>query len=172
MKAILVGFMGSGKTTVGNLLAQRLGMPYHDLDDIIIQRAGKSIQQIFDDNGEAAFRQLEHEALVDSMADNGILGTGGGTQIQLTNFEILRQSQIPVVLLDVLPQTIMDRLKDDTQRPLARELGLTGLVDLKGQRDDKYEAVSDFRIATDRLTPLEVVDEITKKLFVNQQNVI
>ncbi|EHO51879.1 shikimate kinase domain protein [Lentilactobacillus kisonensis F0435] len=58
MKAILVGFMGSGKTTVGQLLAQKLNVQYHDLDDIIIEMAGKSIQQIFDDSGEAGFRQL------------------------------------------------------------------------------------------------------------------
>lgn len=166
MKAILVGFMGSGKTTVGNLLAQKLNIPYHDLDDIIVERAGKSIKQIFADDGEPVFRQIEHEALEAALNDDGILGTGGGTPIQDTNFEMLRCTDIPVVLLDVMPETIISRLKDDTDRPLARQLGLDGLVDLKGQRDRRYEQVSDFRVATDDLTPLEVVETINKTLFI------
>lgn len=166
MRAILVGFMGSGKTTVGHLLAAKMGVPYHDLDDIVVANAGKSIKQIFAEEGEAAFRQLEHQALEAAMDDDGILGTGGGTPIQPNNFEMLKQSDVPVVLLDVLPATIFNRLKDDTDRPLARQLGLDGLVDLKGQRDRKYEQVSDFRVATDNLSPLEVVEAIRTHLFI------
>ncbi|MBU9789912.1 shikimate kinase [Lentilactobacillus sp. IMAU92037] len=168
MKAILVGFMGSGKTTVGNLLAKKLKTPYHDLDDVIVEMAGKSIQQIFEESGEMAFRQLEHEALIQSLDQEGILGTGGGTPIQDMNFELLQNTKVPVILLDVLPETIMERLRDDTGRPLAQELGLTGLVTLKSERDERYEQVSDFRIATDGLKPTEVVEAISRKLFVNQ----
>jgi shikimate kinase len=167
MQAILVGFMGSGKTTVGQLLAQQLDVPYHDLDDIIVAMAGKSIQQIFDENGEAAFRQLEHIALAQSLAQEGILGTGGGTPIQAANFSLLQKSNVPVILLDVLPETIMKRLKDDTGRPLAKELGLSGLVDLKSQRDDRYEQVSNYRIATDELTPIEIVKILKRQLLMS-----
>ncbi|GAD16113.1 shikimate kinase [Lentilactobacillus otakiensis] len=166
MKAILVGFMGSGKTTVGHLLAQKLNMPYHDLDDMIVERAGKSIKQIFADDGELAFRNMEHDALEAALDDDGILGTGGGTPIQAANFEMLKASDVPVVLLDVMPETIISRLQNDTDRPLAKQLGLDGLVDLKGQRDLRYEQVSDFRVATDDLTPLEVVETINKNLFI------
>lgn len=158
--------MGSGKTTVGQLLAQKLNVQYHDLDDIIIEMAGKSIQQIFDDSGEAGFRQLEHAALMQSLNQEGILGTGGGTPIQDANFELLRSRDVPVILLDVLPETIMKRLSNDTNRPLARKLGVSGLITLKGERDDRYEQVSDFRIATDDLTPLEVVAAVINKLVV------
>lgn len=165
MKLILVGFMGSGKTTVGNLLAKKLGLSYHDLDDVIVETAGKSIKQIFADDGEPAFRQLEHDALKASLADDGILGTGGGTPIQAANFELLKASDVPVVLLDVMPETIIPRLKNDTDWPLAQQLGLDGLVDLKGQRDTLYQQVSDFRIATDDLTTLEVVDAISQEGF-------
>ncbi|MGF2385319.1 shikimate kinase [Lentilactobacillus otakiensis] len=166
MKAILVGFMGSGKTTVGHLLAQKLNMPYHDLDDMIVERAGKPIKQVFADDGEPAFRNMEHDALEAALNDDGILGTGGGTPIQAANFEMLKASDVPVVLLDVMPETIISRLQNDTDRPLAKQLGLDGLVDLKGQRDLKYEQVSDFRVATDDLTPLEVVETINKNLFI------
>lgn len=161
MKAILVGFMGSGKTTVGQLLAQRLGTTQRDLDAVIVDRAGKSIQQIFDDEGEASFRQMEHDTLADVLENtSGILSTGGGTPIQLANFDLLKASPVPVILLNVKPETIMDRLADDTDRPLVKELGLDGLVDLKGERDARYHGVSDVEIQTDELTPEEVVDAI------------
>ncbi|GAA3617508.1 shikimate kinase [Secundilactobacillus similis] len=161
MKAILVGFMGSGKTTVGQLLAQRLGTTQRDLDAVIVDRAGKSIQQIFDDEGEASFRQMEHDTLADVLENtSGILSTGGGTPIQPANFDLLKASPVPVILLNVKPETIMDRLADDTDRPLVKELGLDGLVDLKGERDARYHGVSDVEIQTDELTPEEVVDAI------------
>ncbi|KRK87272.1 shikimate kinase [Lentilactobacillus sunkii] len=166
MKAILVGFMGSGKTTVGHLLAKKLNIPYHDLDDMVIEKAGKPIKQIFAEDGETVFRQLEHEALEEALNGEGILGTGGGTPIQDVNFEMLKDSEVPVVLLDVMPETIMSRLKNNQDRPLAKQLGLDGLVDLKGQRDARYEQVSDFRVATDELTPNEVVETINKNLFI------
>ncbi len=166
MRAILVGFMGSGKTTVGRLLANQIQVPYHDLDDVIVHRTGKSIQQIFDDEGEATFRMLEHDALMNSLGDEGILGTGGGTPIQPANFELLVQTTVPVILLDVLPETILARLRNDSGRPLAKKLGLAGLIDLKHQRDNRYNRVSDIRIATDHLTPEQVVEKIMQELSV------
>lgn len=166
MKAILVGFMGSGKTTVGQLLANQIQVPYHDLDDVIVECAGKSIQQIFDDEGEDAFRKMEHEALLSSLGDAGILGTGGGTPMQQTNFDLLRQTTVPVILLDVHPETIMKRLQGDNARPLVKKLGQDGLVELKRVRDDRYHMVSDIRIATDELSPKQVVDQIMRELSV------
>lgn len=161
MRAILVGFMGSGKTTVGELLAQRLDLKHRDLDDIIVERAGKSIQQIFDDEGEAAFRQLEHEVLADTLVNGkGILSTGGGTPIQAANYDLLRKSDVPVILLNVKPETVLSRLTDDGQRPLVKELGTDGLLGLKEKRDARYHDVSDIEIDTDDLTPIEVVDAI------------
>lgn len=161
MRAILVGFMGSGKTTVGELLAKRLNLTHRDLDDIIVERAGKTIQQIFDDDGETAFRQLEHSVLADTLVNSkGILSTGGGTPIQTANYELLRKSDVPVILLNVKPETALSRLADDGQRPLVKKLGTNGLVDLKEKRDTKYHEVSDIEIDTDELTPAEVVDAI------------
>ncbi len=164
MKAILVGFMGSGKTTVGRLLANQMKAPYHDLDEVIVQRAGKPIQQIFDEDGEDAFRLLEHEMLLSSLNDGGILSTGGGTPIQPTNFELLKQTSVPVILLDVLPETIMKRLQGDNARPLVKKLGLNGLMQLKQQRDPRYNEVSDLRIVTDNLTPVQVATIILENL--------
>ncbi|MBT9670643.1 shikimate kinase [Secundilactobacillus kimchicus] len=160
MRAILVGFMGSGKTTVGQLLADELQTAHRDLDDMIVERAGKPVQQIFDDNGEQAFRAMEHQVLKDALADDGILSTGGGTPIQAANMALLQASNVPVILLDVAPATILSRLSGDNVRPLVKKLGLGGLVDLKGERDSRYHEVSDVEIATDDLTPEEVVDAV------------
>lgn len=172
MRAILVGFMGSGKTTVGELLAQRLGLTHRDLDDVIVERAGKSIQQIFDDDGETAFRQLEHSVLADTLVNSkGILSTGGGTPIQTANFDLLKKSDVPVILLNVKPGTVLSRLADDGQRPLVKELGVDGLINLKEKRDARYHEVSDIEIDTDDLTPAEVVDAILAHVnFKNSQH--
>ncbi|MTV82858.1 shikimate kinase [Secundilactobacillus folii] len=168
MKAILVGFMGSGKTTVGQLLAERLHTEHRDLDDVIVERAGKTIQQIFDDSGEAAFRKLEHDVLKEALNTAGILSTGGGTPIQPANYDLLRDSEVPVILLNVKPETILARLADDNQRPLVKELGLNGLIGLKSKRDSRYHDVSDIEIETDDLTPAQVVDAILAHISVLQ----
>lgn len=153
--------MGSGKTTVGQLLAERLHTTQRDLDDVIVDRAEKPIQDIFDQDGEIAFRQLEHDVLADVLVNtSGILSTGGGTPIQPANFELLRASDVPVILLNVKPETIMSRLAGDNQRPLVKQLGFDGLVGLKAERDSRYHDVSDIEIQTDDLTPEEVVDAI------------
>ncbi|ANZ60537.1 shikimate kinase [Secundilactobacillus paracollinoides] len=163
MKAILVGFMGSGKTTVGQLLAEQLHTTQSDLDDLVIQHAGKSIQDIFDEDGEFAFRRMEHEVLEDALNNTeGILSTGGGTPVQAANFELLKESDVPVILLNVKPETIMARLAGDNVRPLVKKLGLDGLAGLKAQRDSRYHNVSDVEIETDNLTPEEVVAAIRR----------
>ncbi len=156
MKAILVGFMGSGKTTVGNILADELGVAYHDLDDIIVQEAGKTIPEIFAQGGEESFRQIETQALESAIGLDGILGTGGGTPMRSENQKLLSETDAPVILLDVLPETIMSRLSGDNNRPLVQQLGPVGLRDLKQKRDSTYYGVSDFTISTDKLTPEEV----------------
>lgn len=161
MRAILVGFMGSGKTTVGELLAERLHLMHQDLDDVIVERAGKPIQQIFDDEGERFFRQLEHDVLADTLTNSqGIISTGGGTPIQMANYQLLRKCDVPVILLNVKPETVLARLADDSKRPLVKQLGVNGLIGLKAKRDARYHEVSDIEIDTDELTPEEVVEAI------------
>lgn len=164
MQAILVGFMGSGKTTVGQLLAEKLQTSHHDLDALIVKRAGKSVQRIFEEDGEVFFRDLEHRVLEEALSFQGVLSTGGGTPIQTANLNLLKASQVPVVLLNVSAETIVQRLRDDHARPLVTELGLDGLVNLKNQRDARYHEVSDIEIKTDTMTPEEVAAAIVAEL--------
>src|SRR3984957_1394832 len=97
---VLVGFMGAGKTTVGRLLAANLGVPFTDSDHVIEDRAGKPIRQIFADDGEAAFRALEHEVIADLLAGPDIvLAVGGGAVEHALTRKLLAEA--PVAFLRV-----------------------------------------------------------------------
>jgi shikimate kinase len=99
MRIFLTGFMGSGKTTVGRLLAGRLGIPFVDLDGEIERRAGMTVREIFDRHGEPAFRSLEAEALAAAAAlPDAVVATGGGTMAFEANFRLIRASGLSVWL--------------------------------------------------------------------------
>ena len=113
----LVGMMGSGKTTVGNLLAQRLGYNFLDTDNLISQVAGKSIREIFTTEGEAAFRELERKILSEvSSYKNLTIATGGGVVMSQFNWSYLQHGI--VVWLDVPVEVLYSRLEGDQTRPL------------------------------------------------------
>ena len=99
MRIFLTGFMGSGKTTVGRLLAAHLGLPFVDLDDEIERRAGLRVREIFERHGEPAFRQMEHEALRAVLgAPDVLVATGGGTMVYEGNLRLIQASGLSVWL--------------------------------------------------------------------------
>jgi len=169
MQAILIGFMGSGKTTVGRLLAQELATEHADLDDLIIQRAGQSITTIFAKYGEAYFRRLEQRTLEQALAVPGVLSTGGGTPTITANAKLLSATAVPVIWLAANDQTILRRVQHDAKRPLVNELDQTALLALKQQRNQQYAAAADMIIPTDRLTPVEIVRQIKTWLSTSQR---
>lgn len=166
MQAILIGFMGSGKTTVGQLLARELGVHHADLDDLIVQRAGCSINTIFNTQGEDYFRQLEQRTLRGALDQPGILSTGGGTPTIAANAAILKASPVPVICLTASDRTILQRVGQDTGRPLVDQLGPQGLLALKAKRAALYRAAADRLVVTDELTPAQIVAEIRRQLAV------
>ncbi|WDF82996.1 shikimate kinase [Lacticaseibacillus pabuli] len=160
MDLILVGFMGAGKTTVSGILADDLALAQRDLDDLITDAAGQTIPEIFASRGESGFRALETQTLRAALQQPGILATGGGTPVQDANFAVLQDTDVPVVLLDATPESILTRIGGDTNRPLVQQLGPRGLSELQAQRNPRYHALADLVIATDDLTPEEIAAQI------------
>ena len=162
---ILVGMMGSGKTTMGRALARHLGKFFVDSDEEIIKRTGVTIPHIFDVEGEPGFRQREAAALRDLVKrDNMVLATGGGAVLDEQNRALLRQNGI-VIYLKAGVHDLWQRTRHDRNRPLLQ----TGdahakLMELFRQRDPLYQQVADIVIQSGRQSVhalmLRLVDEI------------
>lgn len=165
----LVGFSGSGKSTVARILADRLGWESCDLDDLIADRAGMSIAEIFQNEGEAGFRQRETEALrTVSLRPPFVIATGGGTIVREENRAIMSRSGWSI-LLEADPEVIHARLsrhlKTSDQkaiRPLLETSDrLAKIRALKDARQSSYD-LADITIHTDDLTPDEVATEVLR----------
>jgi len=160
----LVGAMGSGKTTVGELVAQRLGMFFTDLDRDVEWMAGQTIAELFAQRGEEAFRQLEREALARTivMIDT-VVATGGGAVLREDNRALMRRKGW-VIYLRASPETLWQRLQHATDRPLLRtESPYETLRAIAQQREPLYQE-ADWVIDTDALCPEEVADAIVRVL--------
>lgn len=161
---ILVGFMGTGKTVVGKALARRLGFNYIDTDDIIEEMAGKTIPEIFAEDGEPHFREIEKRA-ISSLADyeKYVVACGGGAVIFDENIQQMKNAGI-VICLSARPEVIYERVKDDTYRPLLQVPDpLQRIKELLAQRQSQYNK-ADIMIDTSELSVEEVVDSIIAEL--------
>ena len=159
---VLVGFMGTGKTTVGALLAARLGWNFIDVDREIEARCYMPVSQIFAEYGEPFFRQKE-TAVIKSLTRNTgmVVSTGGGAVLRDENIAALRQCGT-IVRLNAQPELIIKRLEADQRvvRPLLnRPDKLQRIINMLADRQSRYE-LADFSIDTDHLTPAEVVQKI------------
>lgn len=124
-KILLCGYMASGKTTIAKLLAKASGIPYKDLDEIIEQKAQKSISDIFSQDGEIKFRKMEHEALKEvlSCEEPFILALGGGTPCYANNHEFLKRDDVVSVYLKAGIEELFSRIgQQDIKRPLLDNL--------------------------------------------------
>ena len=160
MMITLCGFMGSGKTTVGRLLSDALGCPFLDLDDLIVKKAGKSIPEIFAEDGEPAFRQMEARLLrqtVEKYSENTVvLSLGGGAVTTPASAALLHEKTVCIYLRATL-ETLLRRLAGETAgRPLADNSVASRLA----EREPVYEKTAHVTVDTDGLTPEEVTDEI------------
>ncbi len=167
---ILVGFMGTGKTTIGKDAAKSLGFRFVDTDAVISRKAGKSISDIFAEDGEEAFRQLETEILEECAGKSDqVISTGGGIVTQEKNHPILRQAGY-VIWLKASPEIIFDRVKRNKNRPLLQvDDPLKTIHGMLAERSDHYEAVQDLGINTDKLTLDEILFGIVESARVALQ---
>ena len=161
----LIGFMGSGKTTVGSLLAARLGRVFADLDDLIVQTAGVPIAEIFAREGEAGFRRRELEALRAAAAGRGtVLATGGGAACREENLALMLASG-PVVALEVSAAEAVRRTGRKSGRPLLDGSAdpLAAATELLAKRQPFY-ARAHLRVDTGARRPEEAAEEIANAL--------
>jgi len=163
---VLIGFMGSGKTTVGIRLSYRLRKSIEDTDKLIERRQKRTIREIFEQDGEDSFRELETELLREAVLKmkNQIVSVGGGTPIKEENRALLKQLGT-VVYFRVKPETVCERLKNDTTRPLLQCANpLERITKLLEQREEAYEACADIILDVDELNMQQVVEKVLDKL--------
>ncbi len=167
---ILIGFMGSGKTTVGKILAQTLQRKLVDSDHAIEDHTKRTISDIFETQGEKVFRDIEHDVLkkITTENDNIILSCGGGSLERDDNVELLKKTGV-VVWLKPPFKVILARIMHSSHRPLARmkDEGKTVEETLKKRYMDRYltyQAASDIIINTGNRNIYSVVNEVVKRL--------
>lgn len=161
---VLTGFMGTGKTEVGKILAQRLGYTFLDADSIIEQEQKMSITEIFRQHGEPYFRDIESDVIRRlSERDRVVISTGGGAVLRQENMDNLRKKGI-IVCLTASPETILERTSNDNTRPLLQvEDPLKKIKELLEFRRPYYER-SDIMVDTEGKSPIDVAEEIIERI--------
>lgn len=158
-RAILVGPMGAGKTTVGRMLAEQWGVRVRDTDHDVEAVAGKSVQEIFVDDGEQAFRALERDAVASALQEHdGVLSLGGGAVLDPTTREALTGR--PVVFLRVGLADASKRVGLGHGRPLLLGDVRSRIKKLLDERTPVYESVAAVVVDTDGRTPVDIAAEI------------
>ncbi len=159
---VLVGAPGSGKSTVGALLAERLGVPFADVDAVIEQRTGRSIGAIFADDGEQVFRALEEQVTAELLGTPGVLSLGGGAVLSPSTRAALRGHR--VVWLQVSAATAVQRVGLNEARPLLLGNVRGRIKALLDERTPVYESVATAVVETDGRTAAEVADAVVAAL--------
>jgi shikimate kinase len=157
--------MGSGKTTIGQLLASQLGIPFHDTDHVIEEKAGKSVSDIFLEDGEDEFRILEKKVLRDELlSDNTVLALGGGAPISVDAQSALRAIASPVVYLDISLATVAPRIGFNRDRPLLLHNPRGQWQTLMEARRPIYESIADSVIDVNEKSESEIVNLVMEVL--------
>jgi len=167
MGVVLIGYRGSGKTTVGRELAQRAGRPFVDTDDLVIARAGKTIREIFEQDGEPAFRDHESAVLRDVLerADH-IVSVGGGALDREVNRPLFSGRNHRVIYLRCDADALLHRIQSDVQTPAMRPAltklggGLEEINAVLARREPVYRSVLTDEIDVTHLSVSQVVDRI------------
>lgn len=162
---VLIGFMGAGKSTVSTYLSKILASPQVEMDEEIVKKEGMSINKIFEEYGETYFRNCETNLLIElQKKNNQIISCGGGVALRDENVAEMKKNG-KVVLLTASPEVILERVKDNDDRPLLRGNKNTEFIsNMMEQRRPKYEAAADVVVNTDYKTVEEIAEEIVVKL--------
>lgn len=161
----LIGFMGTGKSTVAQELQKKLDMKLVEMDARIVQEQGMSINEIFSQFGEDHFRDVESQLVLDiGQEENTIVSCGGGVVLRNENIANMKKSGT-VIFLAATPQTIYDRVKDSSERPILNgHMNVAYISELMEKRHVLYEAAADIRIDVDDKTVADICEEIVGKV--------
>ena len=167
---VLIGFMGSGKTTISEYLSTLFAMDVVEMDQLISQREAMSIADIFEVYGEEYFRELETKLLIEMQErSNVVISCGGGVPLRERNVKEMKKNG-RVVLLTASPETIFERVKDNHDRPLIEQnKNVEFIMELMEKRRKKYEAAADIIICTDGKNQLDICEELVTKLLEFEQ---
>lgn len=162
----LIGFMGAGKSTIAGELAKCLKMERVEMDEMIVQNQGMAITDIFAKYGEPYFRDLETSTVIElQKRSKTIVSCGGGAVMREENTAHMKTNG-RIVLLTAKPETIYERVKDSTDRPiLNNNMNVEFISSLMEKRRERYEAVADIAIATDGKNPVQICEEIISRLI-------
>lgn len=161
---VLIGFMGSGKSTISRALSKVFAMDVIEMDQVIADREGMSISEIFEVHGEEYFRNLETELLRELQSRKGVvISCGGGVPMRDENVVEMKKNG-KVILLTASPETILDRVKNNHDRPLLENnKNVDFIAELMEKRRKKYEAAADIVIRTDGKSEFEICEEIISR---------
>ena len=161
----LIGYMGTGKSTVAAYMAKQYGMEVLEMDEMIVERANMSISDIFAKYGEEYFRNIETKLLQEiCLQENKVVSCGGGIVLRQQNVEEMRKGG-KIVLLSAKAETILERVKDDDNRPLLRgNKNIASIQDMLEKRRPKYESAADIMIHTDAKEIAEICNEMIDKI--------
>ncbi len=158
---ILVGFMGAGKSTTGQELAEQLNLPFKEIDKMIEKKCKMNIPQIFEQKGESYFREVEHEVLIDCLKNPSVIATGGGILTHNKSFELLKKAE-KVIYLKGDSATLLRRIKHDdlNKRPLADSISNDTLIKRLKEREQAYNQVANLIINIEAKTVEEITLEV------------
>lgn len=161
----LIGFMGSGKSTVASCLVDKYGMKIVEMDQVIEEREGMSISDIFAQKGETYFRDAETKLLIEIQSGtNTVISCGGGVVLRDENVKEMKKYG-KIVLLNARPETILERVEKDENRPLLQgNKNVSFISSMMEQRRPKYETAADYVIQTDGKGAEEICREIFEKI--------
>ena len=164
-KIVLIGPPGAGKTSIGKALSKELGLAFIDSDAEIERISGKTISEIFVDQGEAVFRKTEVEAVTRILAEfEGVVALGGGAPINPEIQKVLLNSEYPVIFIDVSISQAANRIGFNKDRPLLMINPRQQWLHLMSERRPIYEKLATITVSSDNSKPAEVAKTITDKI--------
>lgn len=155
----LIGLMGVGKSTVGRLAAERLGLPFVDTDIVVESRSGATVPEIFSNQGESEFRRLERSAFQSLTGESGVYSAGGGAPMDPQNADVIRAGE-SIVWLECDVPTLVERLNGDSSRPLLGQNPASTLRKLLASRAETYSSIATSRIDTSESNIDDVVEQL------------